>query len=228
MFKQILAAILLFVGLAVFVSLGVWQLQRLEWKEAIIAEIESQIGGDPVALPANPDPGADRYLPVEISGNFGAGEIHVLVSHRDYGAGFRVIAPFTTDDGRAIMVDRGFIPTARKEDRHNLSGATVQGNLHWPDERDQFTPEDDEAGNWWYARDVDKMAGALGTEPLLVIARNETDPAILPMPVTTEAIRNKHFEYAMTWFLFAVTWVVMTGFALWRIRRRNHEQAIQP
>jgi surfeit locus 1 family protein len=45
------------------------------------------------------------------------------------------------------------------------------------------------------------------------------------MPVTTEGIPNDHLEYAMTWFLFAITWVVMTGFALWRIRRRNQIQA---
>lgn len=228
MFKQILAAILLVAGLVVFVSLGVWQLQRLEWKEGIIAEIEGQIAGDPVALPDSPDTETDRYLPVEITGAFGPGEIHVLVSHRDYGPGFRVIAPFTTESGRTLMVDRGFIPTDRKGDEHSTGPATVEGNLHWPDERDTYTPDDDVAGNWWYARDVEKMAGALGTDPLLVIARSETDPAILPMPVTTEAIRNKHFEYAMTWFLFAVTWVVMTGFALWRIRRRNHQQATQP
>lgn len=221
MARQILAAVLLLSGFAVFVGLGVWQLQRLEWKEGILARIEAQIGAEPVALPTVPDPETDTYRPVIVSGRFEAGELLVLVSSRDWGPGFRVIAPFVTEDGRRIMVDRGFVPTDQRAGARSHGAAEIAGNLHWPDERSGSTPEDDVAGNWWYARDVSKMADRLGTEPVLVIARSVTDPGILPLPVTTEGVRNKHFEYAMTWFLFAATWVVMTGFALWRIRRRN-------
>jgi surfeit locus 1 family protein len=221
MTRQITAAVLLVAGFAVFVGLGVWQLQRLEWKEGVLAEIEAMIGAEPTPLPVAPDPEADKYRPVRIAGHFGDGELLVLVSTRDWGPGFRVIAPFETEAGRRIMVDRGFVPTEAREAARGPGAAEITGNLHWPDERSSSTPEDDVAANWWYARDVAKMAAALGTEPVLVIARSVTDPAIRPLPVTTEAIRNKHFEYAMTWFLFAATWVVMTGFALWRIRRRN-------
>ncbi|GKY89517.1 SURF1 family protein [Sinisalibacter aestuarii] len=221
MARQIIAALLLVAGFAVFVGLGIWQLQRLEWKQGIIAEIEAQIAAAPGPLPAAPDPEADKYRPVEIAGAFGPQELLVLVSSRDYGPGFRVIAPFITGEGRRIMVDRGFIPTEAREAARSVGQAEIAGNLHWPDERNGSTPEDDVAGNWWYARDVDKMAAVLGAEPVLVIAASQTDPAILPMPVDTSAVFNRHLEYAMTWFLFAATWVVMTGFALWRIRRRN-------
>lgn len=219
--RQILAATLLLAGFAVFVSLGVWQLQRLEWKQGVLAEIEAQIGADPVALPAAPDPDSDKYLPVSVAGRFEPQELFVLVSSRDHGAGFRAISPFVTGDGRRILVDRGFIRTEQRDSPRGFGPAEIEGNLHWPDERTGSTPEDDVAGNWWYARDVDKMAAHLGTEPVLVIARNRTDPAILPMPVDSSQVRNRHLEYAMTWFLFAATWVVMTGFALWRIRRRT-------
>ena len=219
--RLILAATLLVAGFAVFVGLGIWQLQRLEWKQGILAEIEAQIGAEPVALPADPTPGTDKYRPVTVAGTFGPEELLVLVSSKDYGPGFRAISPFVTADGRRILVDRGFLPTAMRESPRSHGAAEITGNLHWPDERSGSTPEDDVAGNWWYARDVAKMAATLGTEPVLVFARTQTDPGLLPMPVTTEAIRNKHFEYAMTWFLFAATWVMMTGFALWRIRRRT-------
>ena len=221
MTRQIIAGVLLLAGLAVFVSLGVWQLQRLQWKEGVIAEIAARIDGAPVALPDAPEPETDRYRPVRVTGTFGAAELLVLVSSRDYGAGFRVIAPFVTREGRRIMIDRGFVRTEAREAARPVAGAEIEGNLHWLDERTGSTPEDDVAGNWWYARDVAKMAGALGTEPVLVIAKTATGPGIVPMPVTTEAIRNRHLEYALTWFAFAATWVVMTGFALWRIRRRN-------
>jgi surfeit locus 1 family protein len=225
MLKQVITGILLVAGLAAFVSLGIWQLQRLEWKEGVLAEIEAQIAGEAGPLPADPDPEADRYRPVAVTGTMGDEEIHVLVSSRDYGAGFRIIAPFTTGDGRRILIDRGFVVNEMKEAARRAGEMSVEGNLHWPDERDSYTPEDDSGGNWWYARDVAKMAEALDTEPVLLIARSETDPDVLPLPVTAEGIPNDHLEYAMTWFLMAATWVVMTGFALWRIRRRNRTQA---
>lgn len=221
--RQIVAALLLVAGLVAFVSLGIWQLQRLAWKEAILAEIDARIAEAPVALAARPDRTADRYRAVRVTGAFLPGEILVLVSSRDYGAGFRVISPFVTDAGRRILVDRGFVPASARETPRRDGPATVEGNLHWPDERSGSTPEDDIAGNWWYAREVDKMAAHLGTEPLLLIARSATDPGVLPMPVDSSGIHNRHFEYAMTWFLFAATWVVMTGLALWRIRRRTEQ-----
>ncbi len=225
MTRQILAAVLLLTGFASFVSLGIWQLQRLEWKQGILAEIEAQIGADPVTLPEIPDPETDKYRPVRVSGAFEPRELLVLVSARDQGAGFRAISPFVTDDGRRILIDRGFFRTDLRESARGFDAADVEGNLHWPDERTGSTPEDDVAGNWWYARDVAKMAGQLGTEQVLVIARTQTDPGIRPMPVDTSHISNRHFEYAMTWFLFAATWVVMTGFALWRIRRGTTKTA---
>lgn len=222
MTRRIIAGLFLLAGLVLFLGLGTWQLQRLAWKQGIIAEIEAVIGGAPAALPDAPDPQAHGYLPVRLSGAFGPRELLVLVSSRDHGAGFRVIAPFATQTGRRIMVDRGFIRTEARALPRGAGPAEIEGNLHWPDERTGSTPADDVSGNWWYARDVDKMAAELGTEPVLVIARSQSDPGILPMPVTTQAIRNNHLEYALTWFALAATWVVMTGFALWRIRRRNH------
>lgn len=220
MLRQIVAALFLVAGLALFVSLGIWQLHRLQWKEGILAEINARIQADPTPLPLVPDPQADEYRPVVVSGTMGAKHLDVLVSTRDWGPGFRLISPFTTDDGRRILIDRGFIPTSQRDAPRVSGPMEIEGNLHWPDERSRSTPPDDPAGNWWYARDVAKMAAALDTEPVLVIARRSpADKGLAPLPVTTEGIRNKHFEYAMTWFLLAATWVVMTGFSLWRIRR---------
>ena len=98
-------------GVAVLVALGNWQVRRLAWKEGVLAEIESRIAADPVALPASFTPDVDRYMPVAVSGTFLPGELLVLVSRKRVGPGYLVIAPFETDDGRRILVDRGFIRT---------------------------------------------------------------------------------------------------------------------
>ena len=117
------------------------------------------------------------------------------------------------------MVDRGFVRSPQKVTPRSTGAMEITGNLHWPDERDGYTPPNEPDKNYYYARDVDVMAQALGAEPILIIARSITDPGVTPMPVTADGIPNDHFEYAMTWFLLAATWIVMTGFALWRMKR---------
>ena len=211
-------------GLAVLVSLGTWQVQRLAWKEGILADIEARIAAEPVPLPEAVDPEADRYLPVEVSGEMLPGEIHVLVSVKQVGPGYRIIAPFRTGD-RTILVDRGFVPTTAKQAERQIGPMQVVGNLHWPDEIDGYTPDPDQASNIWFARDVPALADALGAEPILLVARSQTDPAILPLPVDTAGIPNDHLQYAVTWFGLALVWAAMTGYFLWRGRAPSESDA---
>lgn len=207
-------------GVAILVSLGIWQMQRLAWKQGVLADIEARIAAAPVPLPGTPDREADRYLPVEVAGTIGADFVRVLVSQRGQGAQYRVISPFETGE-RTILLDRGVMPT---EGAPPLPAGTVTvtGNLHWPQEVDGFTPEPDIARNIWYARDVDALAAHLGAEPVLVIARTLSvpDAPLAALPVDTSGIPNDHLNYAITWFSLAAIWLGMTLFLLWRIRRK--------
>jgi surfeit locus 1 family protein len=205
-------------GAGILISLGVWQVQRLAWKERVLAEIESRIDAAPVALPRALSPADDRYMPVEVSGSFQPDEVHVLVSIKRVGPGFRIIAPFETDDGRRILVDRGFVADEDKRNPRSLGSTIVRGNLHWPREIDSYTPDPDLNTNTWFARDVPQMAAHLGTEEVLVIAKSETDPSVTPMPVDTAGIPNDHLQYAITWFSLAAIWTMMTALFLWRSR----------
>ncbi len=211
-------------GLAVLVSLGVWQVQRLAWKQGVLSEIESRISADPVALPQQPSEGADKYLPVVVEGELEPGEIHVLVSVKQVGAGYRIIQSFSTQ-GRTILVDRGFVPTTAKQTDRLTGPMQITGNLHWPDEIDSYTPEADIDANIWFARDVPNLAAALGAEPVLLIARSQTDPGITPLPVSTTGIPNDHLQYAITWFGLALVWAAMTGYFLWRSRANSESDA---
>ena len=103
-----------------------------------------------------------------------------------------------------------------------LGQVTVTGNLHWPDETDGFTPDNDVAGNTWFARDVEALAAHLDTEPVLIIAAavSPTDPSVTPLPVTSAGIPNNHLGYAIQWFGLAFVWLGMTAFLVWRITRR--------
>ncbi len=208
-------------GTATLLALGIWQMQRLAWKQGVLAEIATRISAAPVALPTHPTPEVDRFLPVVVTGQFLDQEIHVLVSVKRIGAGYRIVAPFRTDDGRLILIDRGFVVDTDKNKRRLIGSAEVTGNLHWPRETDSFTPEADRSGNIWFARDVPLMAEMLGTEPVLVIAKSRTDPSVTPMPVDTVGIPNDHLQYAITWFSLALIWAAMTGFFLWRSRAQD-------
>jgi surfeit locus 1 family protein len=210
------------IGATILVWLGTWQLQRLEWKRDILKEIEMRIDGPYQDIPPRAviDPERDRYTPVALVGEIGDGEVLVLVSQKRVGAGYRVISPYTLNDGRTVLLDRGFTPVDQRDADRSRAGEEieVQGNLHWPDDRTSSTPENDIAGNTWFARDIDLMAEALGTEPLLVIARNisPADPQVTPLPVDTSGIPNDHLQYAITWYSLAVIWLVMTAAFLWR------------
>jgi len=209
------------IGAAILVALGVWQVKRLDWKQSLLAEIEARIDDAPVALSARPDPETDKYLAVELTGTILPGELQVLTSRKQQGPGFRIIAPFRTEDGRRILLDRGFVVEEDRASVREIGAATLTGNLVWPNETDSFTPPPDAATHTWFARDVAAMAQALETEPVMVVASSETDPGIEPWPVGTEGIPNDHLQYAITWFSLALVWVAMTLYFLWRPRARN-------
>lgn len=222
MFRRMILPLLFgLLGAAFLTGLGVWQMQRLAWKEAIIADIDARIQAAPVALPETPDPERDRYLPVRVTGRFLGPEVEVLASRKEIGAGTRIIAAYETTEGRRIMVDRGFVPDAQRGLPRDAPGDRITGNLHWPDEVDSFTPAPDAATGLWFARDVAGLAAQLETEPTLIVAARPTGDGIDPLPVDSSAIPNDHLTYAVTWFSLALVWLGMTGLLLWRIRRRS-------
>ena len=205
--------------LALFIGLGNWQVRRLGEKRAYLDAVEARIGAAPVAIPATPDPERDRFLAVTAQGRLTGPEVHVLVSTRDFGAGYRIIQAFETQ-GHTLLIDRGFIRLTDKDAPRPPHEIAVTGNLYWPDETDSYTPENDLGANIWYARDVAPLAAFLGTEEAMIVARETppADPRIAPLPIDTRGIPNRHLEYVFTWYGLALTWVIMS---LYFLRRRS-------
>ena len=207
-------------GAAILTWLCLWQVGRLDWKLQVIAKLEERLAAAPVPLPAAPDPEADKYLRVRVEGRFLEGEAHNLSSKKPWGPGFRIIAPFETAEGRRILIDRGYVPQEQKDAVRPLPEAVVSGVLLWPDESNASTPEPDLKANYWFAREPEKLARALGTEQLLIVAEAGEGEWSKADPVTVN-LRNDHLEYAITWGSLAVIWLVMTGLVLLRLRRRG-------
>ena len=218
--KQLL--LIVFFGLggsAALVALSVWQVQRLAWKEDLIARIETRMRAEPTGLPETPTQAEDNFLSVRVTGSFGAEALHMLTSARPGGPGYKVIAPLETDEGRRVLVDRGYIPEADADKPLDLGPVTVTGTLLWPDEADSFTPDPNLERNIWFAREPERMAEALNTEPVLIVANAPTGaPSPRPQPVGVN-LPNNHLQYAITWALLAVLWLGMTGYFVYRARR---------
>ncbi len=207
------------VGCAVLVALGAWQVQRLQWKTGILDQITATITAVPVALPDDPDPVADEYLPVTARGQITGTPISVLVSTAENGAGYRTITAFRTDNGRDILIDLGFLSLDNRSAVLPTGEITLTGNLLWPDETDNWTPDPDPSGIW-FARDLPAMAIALDTQPLLLVARDIAPGSpTVPMPVGIQGIPNDHLGYAITWFMLAIFWALMTGLLIYRTTR---------
>ena len=210
-----------FAGTACLLYLGKWQIDRLYWKLDVLNKIDQKIAAAPVPLPVEPSESIHKYLSVEISGQFLQESIRVLASKKRYGAGYRIIHVFRTN-GRRLLVDLGFVGLETDYDVDLINDISLVGNLHWPDEVDNFTPEPDLENNIWFARNVERVASALKTEPILLILKDSTlkDQNIKPMPIDTTHIPNDHLQYAITWFSLAIIWALMSCLFIWTTRQK--------
>ena len=207
------------VGTGILVALGIWQVQRLAWKEALIARLEARLEAEPVPLPEAPDPARDRFLRVRLEGRLAAGAAYVLTTRRPHGPGYKAVAPLELADGRRVLVDLGYLPEAERGAALPEPGTRIEGTgaLFWP-EQASSTPAPDRERSIFFSRHVPPLAEALGTEPVLAVAGQHDLPAPWPEPRRLGVdLPNNHRNYAITWFSLAVVWAVMSG--LWARRR---------
>jgi surfeit locus 1 family protein len=203
-------------GFCVLVTLGFWQVQRLQWKNAIIAEAEQRLTVAPEALPATLDPGRDDYKRVTVSGRFDhASENYVLTSMPPNGPGFAIITVFETIEGRRILVDRGFVPQmfrdpSTRTDTREDGMIKLEGVLRWPSDKSSFTPDPNPSIREWYSREVPPLAEAMDTEEVMIV-QGPTDGPGWPRGGAAQVnIRNQHLPYAIQWFAIAGVWALMS------------------
>ncbi|MEY1554765.1 SURF1 family protein [Yoonia sp. R2331] len=220
--KIIFPLLLTLAGCAVLIWLGVWQVNRLAWKEDILAGIDARMAGAPVPLPDTPTEKADEYRAVTAMGITGPQELHVLTSGTAAGTGYRVITSFDLG-GRVVLLDQGLLPLEAKDTPAPEQAVTVTGNLLWPDDVNSSTPDPDLPKNIWFGRDLAAMADTLGTEPLLIVAAemSPADPRTTLLPIDSANIKNDHWEYAVTWFGLAAVWAVMGAFLIRRTLQKD-------
>jgi surfeit locus 1 family protein len=225
------------IGVLLLIALGVWQLERLEWKRALLADLSRAIASDTPALDlteaeavAASDPSRD-FVRVTLRGSFDHRLERYLFSTRGGEPGWQIITPLETSGGRLVLIDRGFVPDAYKDPRkrpESLVPGTVMitGLLRKPREQGAFTPDNRPGQNQWYWPDMPALFASLGDsavhvqEPFLVQALPSPGQPPLPRPLPPDpaAIPNNHLGYAFTWFGLALVLVVMTVLLIRRTR----------
>ena len=209
------------VGIAtlLLIGLGVWQLQRLHWKQGLLARIEALQHAPPepvsVVLRHLSDGRDTEYVRVQANcPDIEAGTNLRLHSVRDGVLGYRLIVACKVEAGpyRTVLVDRGFV--AREDfDRVKPNPEPLQreivGVLRRGDPANTFTPPNQPADNLWYSRDPAGMAAALhapAPAPTFLMLEAPPPRSFGPTPAALPTdIPNRHLEYALTWFGLALT-----------------------
>ena len=207
---------------ALLIALGTWQIERKAWKEALIALLTERLAAPSRALPSAADwaklePTRDEYRRVRFAATLDNDrEALVFAAARAFrpdvvGPGYWVFTPARRADGSVVVVNRGFVPDARRDIKSRAEGQISQpveitGTLRWPDERYWFTPADDTAHNLWFTRDPAAIAAAKGLDPrtdavapFYVEQEAPIPPGGLPQPgKLVVALPDNHLQYAVT------------------------------
>lgn len=229
-------ATLVVAAVAVMVGLGTWQVQRLQWKTGLIADREAALALPPVDLSGNPDElRTASFRRVRAHGVF-LHDKEIVLGPRTYNgaAGWHVITPLRFPGGATVLVNRGWVPYARREPAtrpvSQPSGPVrVAGLIRAVSPPGTFTPDNEPGKGDWYYLDIPALAKHLGIRSLPVYtidAGSAPNPGGYPIGGQT-IIRpvNRHLEYAVTWYGLAVVLLVIYVIDL-RRRRRDREEEL--
>ncbi|WP_343612310.1 SURF1 family cytochrome oxidase biogenesis protein [Novosphingobium sp.] len=221
---MLVAALLAFAAL--FVGLGVWQVKRLAWKEALIARVNAGLSATPQTIDAVPTglPGellkAAEYRRFTLHGRWIPEGTTLVTGASAYGTGYWALTPLTTDAGRTLYVNRGYVPMGTTRDA--VIAATpavpveVTGLLRLTEPHGGFLRGNDPQADRWASRDIFAIAAHRHIAALpdwFIDAQSmrpdqPVDAAITahqPMAgLTVVSFPNNHLGYAITWFTLAL------------------------
>lgn len=209
-----------------FVALGIWQVQRREWKHALIATVEAR-----VHAPERPPPGPadwpgvnakdDAYKRVSVTGRYLVASDTKVRAITELGGGYWIMTPLDTGHFR-LLINRGFVPQGVSPAPAPTGSATVTGLLRMSEPGGGFLHDNDPGADRWYSRDVAAIARARGTGPVAPYFIDADRTTARSYPIGGLAVLrfpDNHLVYALTWFALAG----LSLFGLWRImRERGH------
>jgi surfeit locus 1 family protein len=213
-----------FSAIGLFVALGYWQVERLEWKTDLIQQMTNRADQAPAPLPNGlSDPKNLRFMPVKLTGQWVPDATIVLRPRTlDGRAGGHIATPLKLRDGRVVMVNRGWIADEKISNHEiNLPMAgpvTVMGVIRlWPDDKPAFVPDNrpHQGGwHWWDQRKLQEMMDINLAPVLIYQTGQDVSKNIIPHDPAPD-LPNNHRNYAIFWFTMAGITLILWGVKSW-------------
>lgn len=221
-FSLVALALVGFAGIIGLLSLGIWQIERRAWKLDLMQRVEQRVHAAPERAPGpsawpSIDAKADEYRRVTATGHFRHDRETLVTAVTKDGSGYWVLTPLETTDGFTVLVNRGFVPSDKRDPASRAAGqiegeASVTGLLRLTEPKGAFLRSNDPAAGRWFSRDVQAIADARGLSnvaPYFIDADATPNTGGLPIGgLTVIAFQNNHLVYALTWFTLALMLVV--------------------
>ncbi len=202
--NKLLFSVFVYFIILTLLSLGFWQIYRLNWKLELIEQIKNSLKNDPVELNSIEK---KNYLRIKTSGEIDFDKQIYLYNLNDEGKpGFEVINPIKIGD-ESYLMNRGWIPFEKKDlpEINLVDQNQIVGTLMLQTKASSFKPENDIEKNYWFTlnrKDILKFTGKNFSEYVIYLNGEYK----IPKPrVITAKISNNHKKYAITWFSMAIS-----------------------
>ena len=202
--NKLLFSVFVYFIILTLLSLGFWQIYRLNWKLELIEQIENSLKNDPVEL-SNIE--KKNYLRIKTSGEIDFDKQIYLYNLNDAGKpGFEVINPIKIGDENYLM-NRGWIPFEKKDlpEINLVDQNQIVGTLMLQTKASTFKPENDIEKNYWFTLDREDILKFTGRNFSEYVIYLNGDYKIPKPRVITAKISNNHKKYAITWFSMAIS-----------------------
>ncbi|WP_410521432.1 SURF1 family protein [Candidatus Tisiphia endosymbiont of Parasteatoda lunata] len=224
---QLLPLLLTILAFVILLSLGFWQIARLQEKELFLSSMKNNLNNPPINIKTLS--GNKLYAKIRANGYFLEGKNLHLYGRRSMSTekdGYYLVTPFQTDDNKIILVVLGWFAGRHKKNIDNIINNSMEiTGVILPGEKTKlFVLDNDVKNNVWFTLDLTQASDVLGLklEDFYLVMEGNNNRSDILKSLSIENllnVRNDHLEYAITWFALAISLAVI--FVIYHLSKRN-------